>query len=169
MELTKFKFIHTSCHSPLLKVLVDGLIYFNSQLNTNDPIEFHANLDDGPHLIEIVHYGKNYISDGERSFELTDFLINDLSIKTEIHKFVQYPDLPPWDEWHVNNQLIRWEDNLHLGHNGKLVYTGFSTPYIDWRKSTFVNVKMPTGMQTSAATLELSKKFLEEQLKKGMV
>lgn len=165
MELINFKFKHRSLHSPLVKILVDDSIYFNDQINTQDDIEFSCELENKNHSIKIVHYGKNYVSDGDRSFELIDLSINNLSIKSEIFKFIQFPDLPPWDTWHENNKPVSWENNLHLGHNGILIYNGFSTPHVEWRKSVFVKVTMPKGMQSSTDVLEFSKKFLEEELK----
>lgn len=168
MEHIKFKFEHASVNSPLIKILVNGKVYANLQIDNNDPIIVECNLDDQKHQIEIVHYGKNYIVDGNRSFELKKLLINDVDIKHEIFNFVQIPDLPPWENWHTNNNPTVWVNNLHLGHNGKIVYTDFETPSINWFKKKFVNVYMPAGMQSSNDVLDLAKKFINEKMQNGL-
>ena len=159
MENIKFEFQHVSIKNPLIKIVIDGKIYANMQIDNNDPITIECNLENGKHSIEIQHYGKNYNYDSDRSFELKKIKINDVDVKYEMFKFVQYPDLPPWESWHSQNNPIAWINNLHLGHNGKLVYNNFQTPSIDWFKKNFDNVHQPVGMQSSKEILNLAKEF----------
>jgi hypothetical protein len=166
MEHIKFEFEHVSIGNPLIKFVVDGKIYNNLEIKSNDTITIECDLNNGNHCIEIYHYGKNYITDGNRSFELLGLKINKIDIKYEIFKFCQYPDLPPWEDWN-NDQPVTWPNNLHLGHNGKLVFAEFSTPSVNWFREKFVQVYQPLGMQSSQSVLDLAKEFIENEKNKS--
>lgn len=165
MERIKFEFRHKSKRIPLIKIIIDNKIYKNLLVENNDPIIIECDLEYGKHSIEIVHYGKDYFNDGDKSFELECLLINDVDIKYEIFDFIQYPDIPPWEDWHNNNEKITWKNNLHLGYNGKIVYNNFETPSVDWFKKKFVHVYQPIGMKSSSEVLTLAKQFLEQEKK----
>lgn len=167
MEPIKIEFNHISKSKPLIKILVDGKIYKNLEISFTDPIIIECDVKQGRHTIEIIHYGKNYFTDNDKSFELKSLKINDVDIKYEIFKFKQYPDLPPWEEWHIDHQPVCWENNLYLGHNGKIVYNDFETPSVEWFKKKFVNSYRPDGMQSSNTTLALAKQFYENEVKRN--
>ena len=158
MERTNFRFDFTVSGMPLIKVLVDGKIYANHKLYKPGSISIDCDLSDGRHVIEIVHYGKNYNTDSDTYFELQKLYINEVDIKNEIYNCIQYPDLPPWEEWHNNNDVIKWKNNLYLGHNGKLVYNEFTTPSVPWYHQKFSKVHQPVGMTSSKDILEEIKK-----------
>lgn len=166
MENIKIELNHISINQPLVKFIVDGKIYENLQIKNNDPIIIDCTLDDGNHVIEIQHYGKNYFTD-DKSFELKKIKINDIDLNYEIFQFVQYPDLPPWENWHNDLEPIAWKNNLHLGHNGKIVYNNFSTPSVEWFKKTFVNTYQPASMQSSKQILETAKDFFNKKIKES--
>ena len=117
MERTNFKFDFTKAGLPLIKLLVDGKIYANHRCTRDGSISIDCELKDGKHVIEIVHYGKNYSTDTDTHFELQKLYINEVDIKQELFNFIQYPDIPPWDNWHVDNHPLEWKNNLYLGHN----------------------------------------------------
>ena len=161
-EHIKFKFLYKSSHTygwPLIKFYVDGYCYLNIEANKQEA-EFSCNLSAGKHLIEILHYGKNYKTDAAKFFELKNVYINDIDIKDQLFEFTQLPDLPPWEVWHDGGAQVVWPNNLHLGHNGKLVYDNFSTPSVNWFKHHFNNVIVPRGMESSNETLDnIKEKF----------
>jgi hypothetical protein len=162
-ERIKIEFHHVSVNRPLVKFWVDGKSYANLQIISNEPIIIECDVTAGFHVIEIQHYGKNYNTDGNRSFELKQFFINGIDMKYEILKFKQFPDLPPWETWHTEYNPVVWDNNLHLGHNGKIIYNNFSTPSIDWFKSNFVKTHQPHGMQSSKEVLDMAKDFLKRK------
>lgn len=164
MEHIKFKFDFKQSGMPLVKFVVDNKIYKNYRCIHNGSIEFDCELEDGNHVIEIVHYGKNYITDTDTYFELQKLYINQVDIKEELWNFVQHPDIPPWDEWHIDNDSIKWKNNLYLGHNGKLVYNKFTTPSIPWFHHHFSTIHQPKGMTTDNDLLQSMK---EEFFKDG--
>jgi hypothetical protein len=168
MEHIKLEFHHISIKNPLVKFVINGKIYKNLEVKNNDPIMIECDVSDGLHVIEIYHYGKNYELDSDKSFELTKMKINDVDTKYEIFKFKQYPDLPPWEKWHHNNEVICWENNLHLGHNGKIVYSNFSTPSVAWFKNLFGTVYQPIGMKSNEDVLNFAKNFIIEKKNNGL-
>ena len=163
MERTNFKFDFTKAGLPLIKLLVDGKIYANHRCTRDGSISIDCELKDGKHVIEIVHYGKNYSTDTDTHFELQKLYINEVDIKQELFNFIQYPDIPPWDNWHVDNHPLEWKNNLYLGHNGKLMYNEFITPSIPWFHKRFSNIHQPQGMRSNKEFLqEMKKDFANE-------
>jgi hypothetical protein len=106
-------------------------------------------------LLQIEHYGKNYITDQspDKHFELQRCWINDVDLKHHIHRFNQTAYLAPWDT------VPPPPGSLYLGHNGYLELE-FQTPVNNWIKKMF-NVSSDTmhGQHTTRETLNEVKQY----------
>ena len=106
-------------------------------------------------LIQIEHYGKNYITDQvpDKFFELEKIWINEVDLKHHIHKFKQTAYLPTWDHEEPP------ETSLYLGHNGYLALE-FTSPVDNWIKRLFnINNETMDGQQSTRQVLDQVKQY----------
>jgi hypothetical protein len=144
---------------PLVRILFNSEIVANFEANENQ-VEFTVQQDPTPENIStlvVEHYGKNYHND-DNFFQVEKVYINNIDFGKILWEGVQHQVLPPWDS-HLNDCDF---GNMHLGHNGQIVWS-FKNPILfDIQDRLDKQVKQISGQDTTREVLNQVKKFFFE-------